>query len=224
MLRNSAKTADLTALGGLMVGTGSLFGRGGAVIGFLLGLAGVEFSYWKSDTLAIRTARAVPDEAQVPDHFASMRDLTDRAQTPMPRLYISMGGVAWRVGARARAHPQPEHPDRVGSRRYRYRDLIRRQHPDMGAISLIQMAVSRCREFKADRTGADLSSGGEPLARALEKLDTNAKRVPMDIAPGSGEPPHRRSPDRPERQLRANRFRTHPSTEERVALLRARHV
>jgi heat shock protein HtpX len=50
MFRNTLKTAVLLAgLGGLLVLIGSLFGRVGAVVGLLLGLAIVGFSYWKSD-------------------------------------------------------------------------------------------------------------------------------------------------------------------------------
>jgi heat shock protein HtpX len=91
VFRNGAKTAVLlAALGGVMIGVGSLFGRGGAIIGLMLGLAVVGFSYWKSDTLAIRAARAVPaDEARMPEYFAIMRELTAKAQMPMPRLYVS---------------------------------------------------------------------------------------------------------------------------------------
>ena len=91
MFRNTVKTTILLAgLGGLLVAIGSLFGTIGAVIGALLGLALVGGSYWKSDTLAIRAARAVPaDEAHMPEYFAVMRDLSDRAGIPMPRLYVS---------------------------------------------------------------------------------------------------------------------------------------
>lgn len=91
MFRNTLKTTVLLAgLGGLMVAIGSLFGRGGAVIGLGLGLAIVGFSYWKSDTLAIRAAHAVPaEEARHPEYFAIMRELTAKADMPMPRLYVS---------------------------------------------------------------------------------------------------------------------------------------
>lgn len=91
MFRNTAKTAVLLAgLGGLMVTIGSIFGRGGAIIGLVLGLGIVGFSYWKSDTLAIRSAGAVSaDEARHPEYFAIMRELSSRAGMPMPRLFIS---------------------------------------------------------------------------------------------------------------------------------------
>ena len=83
MFRNTMKTTILLAgLGGLMVGIGSLFGRGGAVIGLVLGFAMVGFSYWKSDALAIRSARAVPaDEARYPQYFAAVRELSDVNRT-----------------------------------------------------------------------------------------------------------------------------------------------
>jgi len=91
MFRNTTNTAVLLAgLAGLMVAIGSLFGRGGAVVGLGLGLAMVGFSYWKRDALAIHAAGAVPaDESNVPEYFAIMRDLTTRAHRPMPRLYVS---------------------------------------------------------------------------------------------------------------------------------------
>ncbi len=62
MSKNTIKTVVLLALiGGLFMAVGQLLGGGGGlVIGLLLGLALVGFSYWKSDTVAIKAARAVP--------------------------------------------------------------------------------------------------------------------------------------------------------------------
>ena len=51
------------------------------------------------------------------------------------------------------------------------------------AAVLLQMALSRSREFEADHDGAELLGTGEPLARALEKMEAYAKRVPMDVNP-----------------------------------------
>src|SRR5690606_1600600 len=68
----------------------SFFGRGGAVIGLVLGLVTVGASYWRSDKLAIRAARAVPaDPAQHPEYHRVVADLAQRAGIPMPKLYIS---------------------------------------------------------------------------------------------------------------------------------------
>src|SRR5437763_706103 len=49
------------------------------------------------------------------------------------------------------------------------------------AALLLQMALSRSREYEADRSGARLIGDGEPLARALAKLEVNDKRIPMNV-------------------------------------------
>ena len=51
------------------------------------------------------------------------------------------------------------------------------------AAVMLQMALSRSREFEADHSGAELLGNGEPLARALEKIDAYAKQVPMNVDP-----------------------------------------
>ncbi|MGF1599095.1 MAG: M48 family metalloprotease [Acidimicrobiales bacterium] len=91
------------------------------------------------------------------------------------------------------------------------------------AASLIQMAISRSREFEADRIGADIAGAGEPLARALEKIDAYAARVRMNIAPAQAS--HFIVNPLTGRNVGfANLFRTHPTTQERVARLRGSHV
>ena len=51
------------------------------------------------------------------------------------------------------------------------------------AAAILQMALSRSREYEADRSGARLIGDGEPLARALQKIEGYAKQVPMNIDP-----------------------------------------
>ena len=51
------------------------------------------------------------------------------------------------------------------------------------AAALIQMALSRSREYQADLSGAELIGTGEPLARALEKIEASARQIPMDVNP-----------------------------------------
>ncbi len=51
------------------------------------------------------------------------------------------------------------------------------------AATLIQLAISRSREYEADATGAHITGNPQGLARALEKIDQYSKRVPMLVAP-----------------------------------------
>ena len=226
MNKNTFKTFVLLAgLGGLLIMFGRIFGGpAGAVIGLALGLVIVGGSYWFSDKLAIKAARAVPvSEAEMPEYYRIMRELTERAGMPMPKLYVSptssptpsppaatraRGGgrhagilqsLDWDELRGVLAHElprrQPRHPHRLGGRRHRHRHHVHRQHGHVGrhvrrrrrddddggnpiaaaalailaplAAGLLQMARHRCREFEADRSGAQLIGDGEPLARAL---------------------------------------------------------
>jgi heat shock protein HtpX len=94
------------------------------------------------------------------------------------------------------------------------------------AAALIQMAVSRSREFEADRGAAELLSTGEPLASALERIERDAPLHPMEVAPAQAqayihnplaEAKHRKGTGVDVARL----FSTHPSTEERIRRLRA---
>jgi heat shock protein HtpX len=89
------------------------------------------------------------------------------------------------------------------------------------AAMLIQMAISRSREFQADASGAALLGSGEPLARALEKLAVAAERVPLDASPQTA---HLFIINPLSGQSFAKLFSTHPPLEERIARLRGRHV
>jgi heat shock protein HtpX len=88
------------------------------------------------------------------------------------------------------------------------------------AAGLLQMALSRSREYEADRSGAALLGDGEPLARALQKIEASARRVPMDIDPAHAQA-FIVNPLTGRRMQFASLFRTHPPTEDRVARLRA---
>jgi len=88
------------------------------------------------------------------------------------------------------------------------------------AAMLIQFAISRQREFKADAVGAQISGRPRSLANALRKLDTAAHRIPMNVAPAVA-PLAQVNPLAAYRGGIASLFSTHPSTEERVARLEA---
>ena len=89
------------------------------------------------------------------------------------------------------------------------------------AAMLIQFAISRQREFKADAVGAEIHGRAGGLARALRKLDAYAQRIPMDVAPAVA-PLAQVNPLAAHGGGLSSLFSTHPSTEERVARLMAR--
>jgi heat shock protein HtpX len=91
------------------------------------------------------------------------------------------------------------------------------------AAMLLQMALSRSREFEADRSAAALLGTGEPLARALEKLDSYAKKVPMDVDPALATA-YIVNPLTGRKVNFANLFQTHPPIEDRIARLRGARV
>lgn len=284
MSKNTIKTYTLlAALGGLLVLVGAGFGgSSGAVIGLTIGLVMVGGSYWFSDTIAIKAARAVPvTEQEMPEYHAIMRELADRAGMPMPRLYVTpdmqpnafatgrspqRAAVAvtrgileildWKELRGVLAHELSHVGNRdilIGSvaaaiamgitfvgRMVMWgamfggmggsRDDDRGGNP-LGllilavltpmAAMLLQMALSRSREFEADRTGARLIGEGESLARALEKLEMGAQRIPMDVNPAQAQA-YIVNPLTGRNVQFANLFRTHPSTQDRVARLRTR--
>jgi heat shock protein HtpX len=88
------------------------------------------------------------------------------------------------------------------------------------AAALLQMALSRSREYEADRSGAELIGDGEPLARALVKIEQYAKQVPMDVNPAQAQA-YIINPLTGRKAQFSNLFRTHPPTEDRIARLRS---
>jgi heat shock protein HtpX len=89
------------------------------------------------------------------------------------------------------------------------------------AALLVQLAVSRAREFQADATGARLTRRTEPLARALEKLHRAAHAAPMAANPATA---HLFIVNPLSGQTLMKLFSTHPPLEERIARLRALRV
>lgn len=86
------------------------------------------------------------------------------------------------------------------------------------AAMLIQMAISRSREYLADETGARLCRRPEALARALEKLSLASRQIPMENAkPATA---HLFIVNPLSGKSLANLFSTHPPIEERIRRLR----
>jgi heat shock protein HtpX len=217
----------------LMAAITALFGAVGAAMGgkngmlLALGFAVVSnfFAYWFSDKMVLRMYNAQEvDESSAPQFYRMVRELAERAQLPMPRVYL-IEEEAPNAFATGR---NPEHAAvaattgilRVLSaselRGVMAHELAHVKHRDIlistisatmaGAISalanfalffggrdsegrpsnpiasiaiallaplagaLIQMAISRAREFEADRGGAEISGDPHALASALDKI------------------------------------------------------
>jgi heat shock protein HtpX len=281
MSKNTIKTyVLLAALGGffILVG-GAVFKGPGLVIGLFLGLAMVGGSYWFSDKIAVKAARAVPvTEAEAPALYRIVRELTMRANMPMPRLYVTpdLQPNAFATGR------SPDHAavacthgimqmlteeelkgvlahelSHVGNRDILIGSVAasiamaitfvarmamwgaifggggrdRNRNP-MGELAFallapvaamfLQMALSRSREFEADRSGALLLGTGEPLARALEKIEASVRKIPMNVNPAQAQA-YIVNPLTGRQMSAAKLFMTHPPTAERVERLRKMH-
>lgn len=281
MFGNWLKTAILMA--GIMALFGVIGGYVGGSSGMLMALmfAGVMnlFAYWFSDAMVLRMYNAQEvDETSAPQFYAMIRELAQRANLPMPRVYLidEAQPNAFATGR------NPEHAAvaattgilRLLSAReirgvmahelthVRHRDIListisatmagaisalanvlmffggrddegRRTNPLAGllvallaplAASLIQMAISRAREFEADRGGAEICEDPDALADALTKIDAYARGIPMPTA--------EEHPATAQMMIMnplagggiAGLFSTHPPTEERVGRLRAMTV
>jgi heat shock protein HtpX len=84
------------------------------------------------------------------------------------------------------------------------------------AATLIQLAISRSREFSADAASAKYTGTPYELASALRKLETWSQRIPMDASPATA---HMFIIKPQTGQWLMRLFSTHPSTEERIARL-----
>ncbi|MFN2488822.1 MAG: zinc metalloprotease HtpX [Actinomycetota bacterium] len=278
MSKNTIKTyVLLAALGGILILAGeALFPRGGALIGLAIGLLFVGGSYWFSDKIAIKAARAQPvSEQQAPQLYRIMRQLTLAANMPMPRLYMTPNPQpnAFATGrndkhavvAVTQGIMQLLNEDELRGvlahelAHVRNRDILigsvaaavamgitflarmvmwgamfggGRDDREGGGVTMLamallapiaafflQMAVSRSREFEADRNGAQMAGSGEPLARALEKLHAGAKRIPMNVDPAHATM-YIVNPLTGRNVAFKSLFLTHPPVEERIARLR----
>jgi heat shock protein HtpX len=88
------------------------------------------------------------------------------------------------------------------------------------AATMIQLAVSRSREYQADQSGAEMTHNPYGLARALEKLEAYSRRIPMATAGATSN--HLFIVKPLSGQALANLFSTHPPIQERIRRLTGR--
>ncbi|VVE63555.1 protease HtpX [Pandoraea captiosa] len=271
-MKTTLLMAAITAL--FMVVGGMIGGKQGMMLALAFALAMNFFSYWFSDKMVLRMYNAQQvDETSAPQFYNMVRELSQRAGLPMPKVYL-INEDAPNAFATGR---NPENAAvaattgilRVLSDRelrgvmahelahVKHRDIListisatmagaisalanfamffggrdengRPANPIASiavailaplAASLIQMAISRAREFEADRGGAQISDDPQALAAALDKIHRYAQGIPFDTAeqhPATAQMMIMNP-------LRAgglqNLFSTHPATEERIARL-----
>jgi heat shock protein HtpX len=275
---NQLKTAILLAtLSGLLIAISYwvIGGTGGLVIGIGLAAATNLFSWYQSDKIALAVYNAQPVSAsEAPGLYRIVEKLSNRANIPMPGLYIvpSPTANAFATGR------DPEHAavavtagildilpedELEGVIAHELTHIINRDTLTQavaatvaGAVSflaqmlsysmwfgggsrdneksgnalgvlatvifaplaatVIQLAISRTREFSADAGAAKLTGNPRALARALQRLESTARQMPLNanpafeplliIHPISG-------------QFLGNLFSSHPATEARVEAL-----
>jgi heat shock protein HtpX len=265
--------AGLTAL---LIGIGAALGGGFLYIFVAFAILMNVVGYWFSDKIALKASRAQPvSEQEAPELYRTIRDLTERAQLPMPRVFMipSEQPNAFATGrnpkhsAVAVTQGLLQHlpPDQVRgvlahelghvknhdilvtsiaamiaasisaiANILQFSFLFGGMNDDddnplgfIGAIAtiilaplaamLLQLGISRQREYLADATGARILGEGKPLADALGTLERGVQAVPMQVNPataslyivhpfaGAGV---------------GNLFSTHPPLSERIRRLR----
>jgi heat shock protein HtpX len=277
---NSFKTALLLgALTGLLLLIGGYFGgRTGLVIAFAFAMIMNFGSYWFSDKIVLKMYRAQPvTEAEAPELYRVVRDLSMKASLPMPRVCIipqdTPNAFATGRNEKHAVVAVTEGILRILSRdelegvlaheltHIKNRDIlvgpiaatlagaivmianmaqwaaifggVSRDDDDSGggmigliltailapiAATIIQMAISRSREYMADEGGARISGKPYGLAGALEKLSRASQALPMNAKPATA---HMFIVNPLTGRSLMNLFSTHPPIEERIARLRS---
>lgn len=276
MFGNWLKTAILmAAIMALFGAIGAVLGGGpGMIVALLFGGAMNFFAYWFSDKMILKMYNAKEvDETTAPQLYNMVQELSQRAQLPMPRVYLideqqpnafATGRNAEHAAVAATTGIMSVLTERelrgvmaheLGH--IKHRDIListisatmagaisalanfavffggrdsdgRAVNPLAGilvmmlaplAASLIQMAISRAREFEADRAGAEISGDPQALAAALDKIHKYAQGISLAPAEAHPETAQMMIMNPLSGRGLSGLFSTHPSTEERVARL-----
>ena len=272
----------LAAMTALILAVGQMLGgRGGMMLALIFAAVMNLGSYWFSDKIVLAMYHAQPiTEADAPELYRIVAELTQRASLPMPKVYIipeeapnafatgrnpehaavavtqgilrildrnelsgvlahELGHVAHRdtlimaiaatfAGAISHLATMAMWGGMLGGR---HSDDDEGGNPIAALVAmlvapiaamLIQMAISRSREYLADEAGAQYSGNPIYLANALRKLESWKQEIPMQS--GSPATAHLFIVNPFSGGGIAKMFSTHPSTEERIALLEAMAV
>jgi heat shock protein HtpX len=275
---NTLKTMILmVSLSLILVWAGAAFGgRSGMTMALMFALMLNLFSYWFSDKIVLKMYRAREvRENEAPDLYSSVRRLAQKAEIPMPKVYIidqdqpnafatgrnpGHAAVAVTTGI-MRILTREELEGVIGHElaHVKHRDILigtiaatiaaaisylaqmaqwamifgGRSDDDEGgspiaalvmmivgpiAAMLIQMAISRSREYSADEGGARIAGNPRYLAEALKKLNMASQKIPMDAKPATA---HMFIVNPLSGRGIVKLFSTHPPIEERIARLEA---
>lgn len=264
-------TLLLAALTALFMALGyTLGGSGGAVIALIVAAGMNLFTFWNADKIVLRMHDAREVDAQsAPDFYNLVRDLAQRAQLPMPRVYIidqdapnafatgrnpqnaAVAATSGLLSMLSRDEVAGVMAHELGHVKNRDTLIMTMVATIAGAISMlanfglffrsgdregghgnmiaslmavivapfaamiVQMAISRTREYGADRAGAEISGNPHALASALAKIAGAAERIPNPVA--------QRNPATAQLYIVPTHvselFSTHPATEKRIAAL-----
>lgn len=274
LMKTAILMAAITAL--FMVIGQFLGGQTGMMIALAVAVGMNFYSYWFSDKMVLRMYNAQEVDAQsAPQFYRMVQELAERAQMPMPRVYL-INEQAPNAFATGRNPENAAVAATTGILRVlnerelrgvmahelahvKNRDIListisatmagaismlanfgmmlggrdsegRPANPLVSilvmflaplAASVIQMAISRAREFEADRGGAEISGDPAALASALQKIQRVAQGVPLEAT--------ERHPETAQMMIMnplsggglRGLFSTHPATEERVERLLA---
>jgi len=271
-MRTAILLAGLTAL---FMGVGALIGgQTGAMIALLMAAGMNLFAYWNGDRMVLSMYGAHEVDARTaPDLYQLVHDLAQRADLPMPRVYLmdnpqpnafatgrnpENSAVAVTTGL-LNALSREEVAGVVAHElaHVKNRDTLimtitatiagaismlaqfgmffggnRDNNNGMGIIGtlamvilapiaamLVQMAISRTREYAADNLGARISGRPEALASALGRIERAAHAVPNEEAEANPATAHLFIINPLSGARMDNLFSTHPSTENRIAAL-----